>query len=125
MDLSNLKIENCVEQGAEMTVMMPDGIKPMKDEKGKDVTITLLGKDAAAYRQKERELGAKYVAQMTKGKTFKATDEDECSKLSVVTIGWSSKNFSQKAAFDLYMNHPFIREQVREFVETRANFYKG
>lgn len=125
MDLSNLNIENCVDDGADMKVIMPDGETVMTDEKGNPVTITLKGKDSAEYRNKEREISARYIKQMSKGKDPSMSDSDECSKLAAATVGWSTKGFSYKAAFDLYMKHLWIREQANKFIDNRANFYKG
>ena len=133
MDLSKINVEQSAELGASMELEHPVNGDVLKDDTGKPITIELMGMDSAEYRNKQRELQSRRMSKMMKGKgSPMLSDAEACELLAAATKGWSgivedgkAIKFSTKAAFDLYMAHFWIREQVDAFIADRANFFKG
>ena len=133
MDLSTINVTQSAELGAEMELEHPVTGEVIKDDSSKPVTFTLMGMDSAAYRNKQRDIQSRRMSKMMKGKgSPMLSDVDACELLADCTKSWSGVvlegkpvKFSTKAAFDLYMEHHWIREQVDTFIADRANFFKG
>ena len=135
MDLSRFNVEKMAERGADMELLDPVDDQ-LLDEKGKPVTIKLLGTDSKAWRNHNRDVQRKRISQMVTRKKknidYTSTDEEVCEMLSICTIGWHAVGddkgdieFSVEAAYELYLNNLWIREQVNEFIGDRANFFKS
>lgn len=133
MDLNSINVTQSAELGAEMELEHPVTGEVIADDAGKPISFSLMGMDSVAYRNKQREIQSRRMTKMMKGKGSPIlSDTDACELLADCTKGWSGVvldgkpvKFSAKAAFDLYMAHHWIREQVDTFIADRANFYKG
>lgn len=135
MDLSKFNMSVMAERGADLELEHPaTGETLMQDDGETPVTITLLGQDSKAWRNKNREYQQKRIAALAKRRKktidYTVSDEDACEMLAECTIGWAgieeegeTLEFSKDAAFDLYMKYPWIREQCDEFIGDRANFF--
>jgi len=118
MDIENLYTLDLHEAGAEMQV---------KDESGKplEMYISIVGVDSKAWKKASSELRRAVFAG--------GDSEDERIKTIVsCTIGWrgfESKGkeleFTEENIKGLYVNAPYILDQIDVFVGDRANFTKG
>ena len=135
MDLSIFNVEKMAEMGADLELLDPVD-EPLLDDNKNPVTIKLLGTDSRAWRNHNKDVQRKRIAQMVTRKKknidYTSTDEEVCEMLSICTVGWSGVGgedgdieFSQEAAFELYLSQIWIREQVNEFIGDRANFFKS
>lgn len=133
MDLSKFNVSVMAEKGADLLLEHPATGEPI-EENGEPVIITLLGTDSKAYREKNRDFQRERIAQMARNRKktidYTVSDEDACELLAACTKGWSGierdgkpLEFSNEAAFDLYMEYGWIREQVDLFIGDRANFF--
>jgi len=128
MDLKKYNVTAAADKGADLVL-----VDPINGDDLDGVTIKLLGTDSAAYRNYERDVQRKRIAKLAKSRNRKAdfsvSEEDECEMLAVCTVGWSGLNedgeelkYSHEAAVRLYMDYPWIKEQVDLFIGDRANF---
>jgi len=131
MDLNNFDTSKTAKTGAKLHLVHPVDDEPMYDGK-KKVTITLLGVDSKEFSESKRAITVSNVSKMRKGKDFDVvpTDEETARTLAECTLGWDGLSkgkvpleFSKDEAFKLYMEFPWIREQVNLFVGDRANFF--
>lgn len=124
MEIKSLYTLDDHEEGSEVCINGPDGNKT-------DLYINVMGCDSHAYRKKEREVRAKVIRSLRDDSDMGEFDED-LEMMTHVTIGWRGLKdggvdvpFSKDAAKKLYVNAPYIRQQVNEFVVNRKNFIKG
>jgi len=91
MSLTARNLAAAASVGTVMTVLDPDTRVPMKDAKGQDLTITLLGRDSEVVVAKQREQRNLMVGEMTKKVPYSAAAQDyrEAEILVVATTGWS------------------------------------
>lgn len=143
MSLTSLNTAFAANAGRAMPVLHPVDRTPLLDAKKKAVVIDLLGRDSDAFIKAENEARSRAVDQMTKGVKFSApaADHQACEALARATTGWSGiptgwidgtdnedpAPFSYDNAMALYANPGvrWLRDQVDEFVGTRANFLKA
>lgn len=128
MDLSQLNLEQSAEQGADLILD-----HPVTGDK-LDIVITLAGTDSAVYRRKQKEINARRMTKLSRGKKadLSISDDEACDMLAACTLGWKNVmldneaiKFSTDAAKQLYLDYHWIREQVDEFIGDRANFFKA
>lgn len=131
MDLNELNDRLCNSGSADMVVTHPVTGEALKHD-GKDVIISLYGKDSDIARK-----AMKQAAQKALNKRIQRTDIDNAignaaSLLASCTAGWSGiteggkvVEFSHEAACELYTKYHWLREQVDEFIGDRANFFKA
>ena len=133
------------EEGAEMRVMHP-GQKntPLTDEDGNEIVILLKGADTKTYRVAERASIRRRLEQLQqmqrKNRNRKdvqledeTIDEEVSTVMVEITTGWRNVSldgvtpleFTKENAKILYMKFRWLREQVEEFIATRANFTKA
>jgi len=127
MNLNQYKTTEASDAGAEMVVYDPKG-NPT------DATITLAGRDSQIYRKREQELNAilrRTPSSQVKNFDFKAFT-DETYKLCVLSwrgicVGDSEMECTKENISKL-LDDPdarFIFDQIREFVDDRANFMQS
>jgi hypothetical protein len=113
---------------AVMAVRNPDTGAPLLTADGKPVTITLSGRDSAAYEKAEREAIDRRLAEADKsdGALVAAEFMARC------TVGWSGVVFDGKEvpcdfdhAVSLYNRLKWLRDQIDAFVASRRNFTKA
>jgi len=128
MDIANLALNNVPPQTLEL--LHPVEGTVLKSDKGQPLTITVYGSDSDEFRKVVRQFGNKRLNEKkNKKQTMEELEEMSARILSKVTVGWSNivldgetLKFSEQAAFNLYKEHSWIREQVDEFVNERSNF---
>lgn len=134
MDLSKFNVSKMAEVGAELELEHPSTGEPLIQENGEPVTIRLIGTDSKAWRNKNRDFQRARIAKMARGRSKKidytVSDDEACEMLAICTMGWAGMKqdeneieFSEEAAFNLYMEHNWIREQADTFINDRANFF--
>ena len=136
MDLSKFNVTQQAEIGADLELLDPDN-EPLTYGKGKTkkpVTIKLLGTDSKIWRNKNREFQKKRTAKMVRNRAknvdYSVSEKEACEMLTACTLGWEGIDangekleFSTEAAFQMYMDHIWIREQADAFIADRANFF--
>ena len=134
MDLSKFNVEKMAESGADLVLEHPSTGEELISEDKSKVTIKLLGTDSKAYRNKNREFQRGRIAKLARTRSKKidytVSDEEACEILVACTLGWENieldgeiLEFSPENAYQLYMDHLWIREQVDLFIGDRANFF--
>jgi len=132
MDLSTLSTNNA-ETGAVMKLRHPLTDEVLLTDKGKEITITMLGADSSKYRKKQYEIQNARVKSMMKNKDkkgFSFTENTVCELLASCVVGWhgivydgKELKHTEENALMLFKTMLWVREQVDEFVEDRTNFF--
>jgi hypothetical protein len=97
------------------------------------VFITLLGRDGTVFRSIRDERSRAMTDRVQAGKgeyTPEEQDDMVCDTLSKLTLGWrniedddgSELAFTKEKAYQIYRDHPAIREQANLFLADRGNF---
>lgn len=128
MDLSTLDVSEAASRGATMELRNPATGETLYSDGGEPVSITVLGSDSSEYRKRLRS-AANGRINSRKKQTIEQLEQDGIGLLVAVTTGWrnivvegQNLEFSPEEARRLYEKYPWIREQVDEFVNERANF---
>lgn len=96
----------------------------------KPVWIEVYGQDSDAFRNATRDYGNKKLQRGAKKQTMEEIEQTACKILGKSTVGWSNNfslggvkpEFSTDNAEQLYIDYPWIKEQVDAHVNDRANF---
>lgn len=126
MDLNLLNVVEASEKGNAFDLLHPVTGDVLTDDNSVPMTITALGSDSAPYKneyraQQQRNLGKKKISP-------EAGERAVSEVLISVILDWNIQmggekiKFSKQAARDLFVTHPWIKEQLAEFVTDRANF---
>jgi len=120
MNINDLYTLESHETGSEMQV---------RDENGKklDAFITICGVDSKVYRKAKNEMRREIV------KDLNADYEDLRAKtLADITISWRNFTdgkkkikFNKKKIEQIYLNAPYVMDQIDLFLHNRLNFTKG
>ncbi|MNS58674.1 hypothetical protein D3C72_916010 [compost metagenome] len=142
MSLTSLNTASAANEGRVMLVLHPEDRTPLLDEKKKPVTITLLGRDSDTFIQAENASRNRAMEQLSKNVKFSAAaaEQQTCETLARCTVDWSgipkgwidgtddetAAKLTEESAAALYASTgvKWLRDQVDEFVGTRANFLK-
>jgi hypothetical protein len=128
-DLSSLEVV----EGAEMTVMHPVEDIPLDGSDGKPVVFKVVGIDSEQYRAAQRSAQNRRLSKKTRMKiTAEQLEHEVLESIVACTVGWSNNfevdgaamKFSAENAKTLYQRFPWLREQVQDFIEDRANFLR-
>ena len=120
MNIDQLYTVDSHEKGAEMQV---------KDQNGNslDMHITVAGTDSKVFRNAKTEMMRDIVSDDNSDK-----EEIRAKALAAVTLSWrgflnkgKEFTFSQEKAEKLYINAPYVMDQVDKFIGDRANFMKA
>lgn len=124
MDLANWAA--AAEQARPCTIVGADG-EPLTHN-GEPVTITIHGRDSSIFIEKNDDLSRRYQGRTSISPV--AARGLAADLLAAVTVGWrgividgAEVPFSERAARDLYLRFPMIRDQVDLFAGTRTNYY--
>jgi len=136
MDLSKFNLTQQAEIGADLHLLDPfdDPLFYGSGKKEKPVTIKLLGTDSKVWRNKNREFQKKRTQKMVRNRAknvdYSVSDEEAGEMFAACTTGGGGLEdkgekieFSTEAAFQMYMDHIWIREQADAFIADRANFF--
>lgn len=130
MDLNALKPVKA-DEGAILELRHPE-----TEELIDGMTITLLGQDSAVYRKIQLTKQQAALSRISKGKRAVDLDaeklaEDGIDDLVKLTIDWTGFKLDGKElkpteenVRKVYTEWQWIREQVQEFVASRANFFQ-
>lgn len=125
MDLTELNISAA--GSSELVLRHPATGEDLKDGDN-PVTIVLLGKDSKEYRAAVAKT-ANSRLRNRKVQTVEQAQQDGIDLLAAVTVGWSGiaengepLECTEKEVKRVYREYAWIREQVDEFVDDRANF---
>jgi len=131
MDLASLAVS---QEGQTLELRHPIEGTVLKTDKGKPITITLVGTDSDVFRKAQRSILDRRLNQKGKTKLSAAELEEEAvTTLISCTLGWSGivldgeeLAFNKDNVRKLYSRTdlPWIRDQVDEFIADRANFLK-
>jgi len=127
MNIDQLETTLSADGSAVMEVLDKAGVA-MLNEQGVPVTITLLGKDSDAYKQRSNQIDdRRYAAGARLKLTAAGLKADAASILAKATVSWTGidDECTYENAVKLYSRINAIREQVDLFIGDRANFSKA
>jgi hypothetical protein len=128
MDLNDFDTSYASENGVKFTLLNPKTYEPT------DIIFTLSGMDCSKYRNQKKLITNKRMNKMVRKKEVDVseTEKEDIDLLANCTLGWSGIlegekqiKFSVENAKDLYTKHPWIFEQVNEFIGNRSNFFSS
>lgn len=135
LDLGGLNTVGACNEGAYMQVRHPATGRTLMGDDGKPVVIRLLGADSDVYQRTRNRTQDKRLKQsLQRGRLTNLTSdmlaEDSLDLLVACTVGWSSNwvfhgetpECEPATIRRVYTEMPWLREQVSEFIEDRANF---
>lgn len=132
MDLSTLDTAELANQGSVLELRGPDGTPILQDDET-PVTITLLGNDSDVLTKINNRHANQFLRGGTGGATVTAemARANEINKFAAATVSWSGIKVdgedlkcTEDAAKAVYRRFGWIRDQVRAFIDDRANFTK-
>ena len=126
-DLGQFDTVTASNQGAAMQVLHPVTNVPT------GVEITLAGADSDVYRRAQRTWANKQMDRLMKRRgnnpSVEEIEERSLDIMARCTLSWKDVEFKGKKlpcnyenAIMLYRELPWLREQVDEFINDRANF---
>lgn len=132
-DLTKLDTRAKSEAGVDMKIFHPSTLAPIMNDEGKPITITLKGRNSAAYKTAFRTVQERGRERQARG--VRANEEeiraDEIEFLSAVTVGWTFTEldgqpfpFNQDNSRRLWSDERFtwILEQATRFAANDGNF---
>jgi hypothetical protein len=131
LDLNSLKPVKA-EEGAVMQVVHPE-----TEEAIDGMTITLLGQDSTVYRKIQLAKQQAILNRMGKGKKNIELDAERIGneiieEMVKLTTGWTGFTLDGKEleltkdnVLMVYTDWTWIKDQAQEFVNNRANFFRG
>lgn len=132
MDLKTLDLTPHADRGATLILRHPVTEEDLTDDKGKPVTITVLGANSREFRQKVDQMNRRHQ-QRRKNETVTLAEAERraAELLASITKSWSGVVWEGKAlecteenAEMLYKALSWVRTQVDEFVGDAGNFFK-
>lgn len=137
MDLKKYDTKTAMEEGRKLHLIGPDGYELSTDDA--PVTITLQGMHSAAFKRAvATALAVEAKRKKVKLENLTADDrlrliEDnlaaQCRQFAAVTLAWQGIEEGDKPvpctvkeAERIYMQYPWIRDQVATFIATEANY---
>ncbi|MCA1807266.1 MAG: hypothetical protein LC687_05400 [Actinobacteria bacterium] len=134
MDLSKVESDSIANEGAIMHVRDPADDFPayFTDGEGKEhpVTMTVLGSDSDFYHQAMLDASRKFTRK--KNNDPKDLEDAALKTMARCIVRWDGFFDGDKPivcnfenALSLLEKHRWLRDQVREFQEDRANFFKS
>lgn len=136
-DLAELDIAAGSDEGREMTLISPKTKAPVRDEHGKPIAVTLLGRYSQAILDLGHVQQQRRIEAMQRGRVGFSTheqDENNTELLVAATRGWSIQQldgqpfpFSAENARRLWTDRRFwhIRQQALEHINNDAVFAKA
>lgn len=132
-DLSKLNFKKAGSKTATLKLEDPISGGILKNEDGTEWSIDLLSLDSDEFRKAQRAIADQQIQKATATGRIRL-DVDQIDNSLVETLvactkGWQGLEengakivFSAAEARRVYIEHPWLREQVNQFVTTRANF---
>lgn len=131
IDLGQFETDN---EGEWLEILHPVDGTVIRDEDGKALRVCLVGKDSEDYRKAQRAITERRLRSRSKANRMNARglEREAVEVLVAVTKDW--EGFGENGAVlectpenvrKAYTDHIWLREQVDEFVDDRANFMQG
>ena len=123
-DFSKLDLSASAEQGATLQVRHPvSGIEL------EGVTIKVVGTDSKRFRDILKNKAREQMNRKNKPIDLQKAEKESIEMLAACTLGWTGISeggtelqFSTENAIMMYKKYLWLREQVDEFMNDRANF---
>lgn len=121
-------------EGEWLELLHPVTGQPIADDEGNTLRVQLLGKDSKEYRKAQRAITERRLKSRSKANRFdaEALEQEAVDVLIACTVAWEGfaeegKELECKPANvrKVYLEYPWIKEQVDEFVDDRGNFMQG
>lgn len=120
-------------EGEWLEVLHPVNGQIIRDDEGDPMRIKLVGKDSKEYRKAQRAITERRLKSRSKANRFDADslEQEAIDLLVACTLEWEGfaedgkeLEFKPVNVRKVYSAHPWIKEQVDEFVDDRGNFMK-
>lgn len=115
------------EMGVPMVLVDPSSGEDVLNNEGKKMTIYLVGTDSRQFSEFQVRNASKYRGKKTPSVGQMKKDQRDLlacctTRFENIVIDGSTVDYSHKSAMDLYERLPWVKEQVDEFINERANF---
>lgn len=130
MDLAQFDLKEAANSGITVDLAHPITGETLEDDKGKSISIKILGRDSAKWQQAQKRNAAKNANKYRNGKVPDAEVERQVRDLlAECTLSWSGIVYneeilkcSKENALMIYEKRSWIAEQVLEAAADRANY---
>ena len=130
MDLAQFDLKEAANSGISVDLAHPITGETLEDDKGKSISIKILGRDSAKWQQAQKRNAAKNANKYRNGKVPDAEVERQVRDLlAECTVSWSGIIYneevlkcSKESALMIYEKRSWIAEQVLEAAADRANY---
>ena len=133
-DLFDIDLGAAAEEGEALTVFHPTTKETMYFEEAgekKPIRIFVKGNDSPTFRRRMDFLLRKNGKNESKQASIAEMEEQSSDLLSTVTVGWEGVYWkgvplecTKENAKMLYLERPWLRRQVDNFVSEAENFFK-
>lgn len=130
MDLAQFDLKEAANSGISVDLAHPITGETLEDDKGKSISIKILGRDSAKWQQAQKRNAAKNANKYRNGKVPDAEVERQVRDLlAECTVSWSGIVYSEEVlkcskenALMIYEKRSWIAEQMLEAAADRANY---
>jgi hypothetical protein len=130
MDLAQFDLKEAANSGISVDLAHPITGETLEDDKGKSISIKILGRDSAKWQQAQKRNAAKNANKYRNGKVPDAEVERQVRDLlAECTVSWSGIVYNEEVlkcskenALMIYEKRSWIAEQVLEAAADRANY---
>ena len=130
MDLAQFDLKEAANSGISVDLTHPITGETLEDDKGKSISIKILGRDSAKWQQAQKRNAAKNANKYRNGKVPDAEVERQVRDLlAECTVSWSGIVYNEEAlkcnkenALMIYEKRSWIAEQMLEAAADRANY---
>ena len=130
MDLAQFDLKEAANSGISVDLAHPITGETLEDDKGKSISIKILGRDSAKWQQAQKRNAAKNANKYRNGKVPDAEVERQVRDLlAECTVSWSGIVYneeilkcSKENALMIYEKRSWIAEQMLEAAADRANY---
>jgi hypothetical protein len=130
MDLAQFDLKEAANSGISVDLAHPITGETLEDDKGKSISIKILGRDSAKWQQAQKRNAAKNANKYRNGKVPDAEVERQVRDLlAECTVSWSGIVYNEEVlkcskenALMIYEKRSWIAEQMLEAAADRANY---
>lgn len=130
MDLAQFDLKEAANSGISVDLAHPLTGETLEDDKGKNISIKILGRDSAKWQQVQKRNAAKNANKYRNGKVPEAEVERQVRDLlAECTVSWSGIVYNEEIlkcnkenALMIYEKRSWIAEQMLEAAADRANY---
>ena len=130
MELAQFDLKEAANSGISVDLAHPITGETLEDDKGKSISIKILGRDSAKWQQAQKRNAAKNANKYRNGKVPDAEVERQVRDLlAECTVSWSGIVYNEEVlkcskenALMIYEKRSWIAEQMLEAAADRANY---